>query len=228
MEGASALNPVLAGLAVADDAAAWRAGGFTVDDDDTCRIGAVRIALVGREQGRGIRSWSLAGLAAPTTELDGVRTIRVDGGGAGGGEGPVARAAHPNGSVLIDHVVMTTPDPERTIAALEAAGMVHRRTRVADGYDQPMRQDFFRVGETILELIGPRTPDPAHDHRPARLYGLAHTVADLDATAASLGEHLTKPKDAVQPGRRIATLRTRDLDLSVPTAFLSPGRAAPG
>jgi hypothetical protein len=30
------------------------------------------------------------------------------------------------------------------------------------------------------------------------------------------------PKDAVQPGRRIATLRTRELGLSVPIAFMTP------
>jgi Na+/H+-dicarboxylate symporter len=33
---------------------------------------------------------------------------------------------------------------------------------------------------------------------------------------------------AGEPGRRIATLRTRELHLTVPTAFLSPGPAAVG
>lgn len=218
------VTPVLVGLTVADEAESWRLGGFAVAADHTCRIGSVTVTLAGRAGGHGIRSWSLTGLPEGTTEIDGVTTVA----GTPGGEPPSAPGAHPNGVVLIDHVVMTTPDPERTIAALEAAGMVHRRTRLADGYDQPMRQDFFRLGEVILELIGPRTPDPAHAHRPARLYGLAHTVADLDATAATLGPRLTAPKDAVQPGRRIATLRTRDLDLSVPTAFLSAGPTAAG
>lgn len=221
MEGTPPVNPVLTALSVADDPVAWRAGGFTVGDDGTCRIGAVTVTLVGPAQGRGIRSWTLRGSALPVDEIDGVATL------AAGDPAPTHRPAHANGALLIDHVVMTTPDPERTIAALEEAGSVHRRTRLADGYAQPMRQDFFRMGEVILELIGPRTPDPAHAHRPARLYGLAHTVADLDATAAALGDRLTTPKDAVQPGRRIATLRTRDLAMSVPTAFLTPGRAAP-
>lgn len=226
MEGAPPLTPVLVGLTVADDLPSWRAAGFSVADDGTCRIGAVTVALRGRAHGHGIRTWTLAGLAGRGTEIDGVPTLA-----AGDGEGGAVVApggAHPNGAILIDHVVMTTPDPERTIAALEDAGLVHRRTRLAEGYDQPMRQDFFRVGEVILELIGPREPDPAQAHRPARLYGLAHTVADLDATADALHGRITAPRDAVQPGRRIATLRTRDLDLSVPTAFLSPGRAALG
>ncbi len=221
MEGAPHLTPVLVGLSVADEPEPWRAGGFDVAADATCRIGSVTVRLAGRAAGRGITSWALNDLPAPTTDIDGVPTVAAPATTSSGG-------AHPNGAVVIDHVVMTTPDPERTIAALEATGMVHRRTRLADGYDQPMRQDFFRLGEVILELIGPREPDPARAHRPARLYGLALTVADLDATAAALGPHLTAPKDAVQPGRRIATLRTRELHLTVPTAFLSRGPAAVG
>lgn len=212
--------PILVGLAVADDPAGWRQAGFTVAQDDTCRIGSVTIHLVGDDARRGILSWTLAGRRdGPLEPIDGVATEGSDVGRPPGG-------AHPNGAEMIDHVVMTTPDPERTIAALEATGAVHRRTRLPDDYDQPMRQDFFRLGEVILELIGPREPDPAHQHRPARLYGLAHTVADLDATASLLGPLLTRPKAAVQPGRRIATLRTRDLGMSVATAFMSadPGQ----
>lgn len=224
MEGLAPLNPVLVGLEVADDPTVWRAAGFHVDDDGTCRIGSVLISLVGRGPGRGIRSWTLAGASLRSTEVDGVVTAAATPPDAGT-SGP-AGAAHPNGALVIDHVVMTTPDPDRTITAIEAIGGVHRRTRLADGYDRPMRQDFFRFGEVILEQIGPRQPDPAHRHRPARLYGLAHTVADLDATAAVLGPLLTTPKDAVQPGRRIATLRTRDIAMSVPTAFMSRGAAA--
>jgi hypothetical protein len=55
------------------------------------------------------------------------------------------------------------------------------------------------------------------------IFGLAFTVADLDATAALLGPALGATKDAVQPGRRIATLRHRELDVSVATAFMSAG-----
>lgn len=230
MEGPAPLSadgraaPALVGLDVADDADAWRAGGFTVADDGTCRIGTVVVRLLGTGAGRGVLAWTFTGLATgrDEDELDGIPTRGMPEHTAPTGE----PSAHANGAELIDHVVVTTPAPERTIAALEGAGLVHRRTRLADGYAVPMRQDFFRAGEVILELIGPSTPDPAHADRPARLYGLAHTVADLDATAARLGDRLTAPKDAVQRGRRIATLKTRDLGITVPTAFLSRGAGA--
>ena len=44
-----------------------------------------------------------------------------------------------------------------------------------------MRQTFFRLGPVILELVGPPQPD---GDGPARFWGIAFTVADLDATAA--------------------------------------------
>src|SRR5918995_81939 len=97
---------------------------------------------------------------------------------------------------------------------------VARRTRDAgtgpDGIAR--RQRFFRLGEVILELVGPTTPT---GDGPARFWGLAHEVADLDATAALLGDALTAPRDAVQAGRRIASLR-RTAGVAVPTAFLTP------
>jgi hypothetical protein len=57
---------------------------------------------------------------------------------------------------------------------------------------------------------------------------LAYTVQDLDATARLLGENLGRVKDAVQPGRQIATLRHKEFGMSVATAFMSPGVDAPG
>ncbi|MEQ1787164.1 MAG: glyoxalase, partial [Acidimicrobiales bacterium] len=73
--------------------------------------------------------------------------------------------------------------------------------------------------EVILELIG--QPGTAGEGDPG-FFGLAITVADLDAVAVQLGDHLGSIKDAVQDGRRIATLRHRDLGMSVATALMSP------
>jgi hypothetical protein len=46
-----------------------------------------------------------------------------------------------------------------------------------------------------------------------------------DATVERLGTPMGAPKDAVQPGRRIATLHDRELGLSVALAFMSPDPA---
>ena len=62
---------------------------------------------------------------------------------------------------------------------------------------------------------------------PASFWGLALTVADIDAAAALLGEHLGPVTDAVQPGRRIATLRHEAVGIPVPVAFLSPAPRRP-
>jgi catechol 2,3-dioxygenase-like lactoylglutathione lyase family enzyme len=127
---------------------------------------------------------------------------------------------HPNGTTAIDHVVVTTPDLDRTVAALEAAGLQARRVRDAGRGDRAIRQVFFRLGDPVLEVVGP--PEPSGDG-PARFLGLALTVADLDATATALGQHVGEVKDAVQPGRRIATLR-RSAGCTTALAFMSPSR----
>ena len=139
-----------------------------------------------------------------------------------------APPVHDNGVETIDHLVILSPDVDRTIAALGAVGIEPRRTRQVDAeqYGFEARQTFFRMGEVILELIGANEPMDGADESPAGFFGLAYTVRDLDATAELLADHIGQVKDAVQPGRRITTLRHKDLGMSVATAFMSPGDGA--
>lgn len=125
---------------------------------------------------------------------------------------PPPTPAHRNGVREIDHVVLLTPYLDRTIDDLSAEGFDLRRVRDAGN---GMRQAFFRLGPVVLEVVGD-TDDPE-----PRLWGVTFTVEDLDATAAFLGDRLRPPKDAVQPGRRIATL-DRSAGSTVPIAFMSP------
>lgn len=129
----------------------------------------------------------------------------------------VEDGAHPNGVVGLDHLVVTTPDHGRTLAAFEAAGWDLRRVRETDTYGAPMRQAFYKIDRVVLEVVGPAEPmgDGA-----ARFWGLAWVCADLDATGEFLGPRLHPAKEAVQPGRRIATLDT-SAGSSVPMAFMS-------
>ncbi|MFN8041306.1 MAG: VOC family protein [Acidimicrobiales bacterium] len=213
----TAAGPVLTAVTVGDPPEAWRAAGFTVDDDGRCRIGTVAVHLVGRDAGKRILGWSFDGL----TGFDGETGVDgdLDGLVTSASPAPAGPApTHPNGVERIDHVVVLTPDRDRTIAAFTAAGLEPRRSRETDTYGAPMVQTFFRAGEVIVELIG--TPEPMGDG-PAGFFGLAHTCADLDATATLLDGHVGVVKDAVQPGRRITTLRHKDLGMSVATAFMS-------
>jgi Glyoxalase-like domain len=211
-------RPSIAEIVVGDEPDSWRAGGFTVDDDGACRVGSVRIALVGRGRGKRILSWSLRDTPAGSLDagqLDELATVADE-------HPPASPASHPNGVTSIDHIVLATGDPSRTTAALEAVGFTALRVRRTDTYGAPMSQTFFRAREVIVELIGPDDPPPDGTAGPAAFFGLAYTVADLDATAGLLGDALGTPKDAVQPGRRIVTLRHKQLDMSVATAFMTP------
>ena len=202
-------------ILVGDPREAWEAAGFAVDEDGTCRIGTVRVRLVGRDGGKRILGWSLRD--APPARLadgalDGLPTTASD-------APPADPATHTNGATHIDHIVLLSPDLARTTAAFLAIGVEARGERDTDTYGAPMRQIFFRLGEVILELVG--QPDAEGDGEPG-FFGLAITVASLEAAAARLGDHLGTIKDAVQDGRQIATLRHRDLGMSVATALMSP------
>lgn len=157
------------------------------------------------------------GAAAPVDDTFSTSDPAAGGCACGGGDhdhpGP-----HPNGVIAIDHVVILTPDTARTTGALEAVGFEVRRVRETDQYGSPMLQTFFRAGPVIVELVGPVVP--LGDGDPG-FFGVAHIVEDIDATAAFVAPAIGEIKDAVQDGRRVATLRHRDLDMSVATAFMS-------
>ena len=85
------------------------------------------------------------------------------------------------------------------------------------------RQAFFRLGATILEAVQePVEATQRHGgDRPAFFWGLALTAPDLERTVEFLGDCVSEIRDAVQPGRQIATLR-RSAGLSVPIALITP------
>ena len=193
----------LAGLLIGDAPDVWAGLGFVVDEGDAVHVSGVRHQLGGAA--KGIRDWSLR-----DTDEAGIDGLALG--------MPVAppqpTPEHPNGVVALDHVELATPNVGRTIEAIEAAGIELRRVRDAG----PGRQQaFFKLGEVVLELVGPKAP--AGDGTP-RFYGLAWTVRDADETAAFFGDRLKPFKDAVQPGRRIATLSS-SAGSTVPHAFMT-------
>ena len=141
---------------VADPADAWTRAGFSVDADAVCRVGGVRIRLVGRGRGTGIVGWSLRGLPpdGSVDELDGIPTTRSD-------AVLRRRPRTPNGVTAIDHVVLLSPDLGRTVESLAAVGVDPRRERDGELGGRPIRQIFFRFGEVIVEVVG----SPEHGER---------------------------------------------------------------
>lgn len=199
-------------LEVGDDPAAWVAAGFVVHDDEVV-VGRVRVRCLG--DGAGADRWRLRtdpDEPAPPRTVDGLATTATD-------AEPAAPGSHPNGIVGLDHVVLRSPDLDRTTAALGALGLDLRRSRDVGTVDRPMQQRFFRLGDVILELVGPSTP---MGDGPCSIWGYALVSDDIDATAASMGDACSPPKEAVQPGRRIATIRTRDLGIGVTLAVMTP------
>jgi hypothetical protein len=206
--GNVAARPALAGLRIGDPPEAWEEFGFLVRDGGM-DLGGVRVTLGGR--GDGITSWSIHGIRpAP---IDGLAFGALPAGSDAGPDAANGGRAHPNGAIGIDHVVVLTPDFDRTVTALEANGITLSRVRDAGGF----RQGFRRLGPAILELVEARSAPG----RPARFWGLVVTVEDLDALAEQLGDRLGAPKPAVQPGRRIATVRD-GCGLSPKVAFMTP------
>jgi len=129
------------------------------------------------------------------------------------GESDTEPAEHPNTTQSLDHLVVFTDDPDRTTGSYGDLGLDARRVRdVGNG----TTQTFFRAGEVIIELVGP-IPDVAGE----RFWGLVFTVADIDACVQLFGEAIGAVKDAVQPGRKIATMRHKAVGLTVPIAFMS-------
>lgn len=209
--------PVLRSLIIGDTPASWIAAGFNVSASNGSAhtsIGDVTIELVGPDDGRGITAWRFDDIGRGTGEhhIDGVSTQPV-------GEVLSKTGEHHNLVSHLDHVVMFTPDLQRTVAALEADGFEARRTRDIPGTEPLRQQVFFWAGSTIIELVGPAAPT---GDGPASLWGLAVTCDDLDLAHERLDGTLGTPKPAVQPGRRIATLRTKDVGISTAIALMTP------
>jgi hypothetical protein len=206
-------------LTIAGDPETWRSFGLTVTDEGTIPLLGTSLRLVpdvAAGGARGVVGWSLSGLpTGPTVvaAIDGLPTEVVD-------TLPPVHASHELGASSLDHVVVLTPDLERTSEAIAAAtGSELRRVRELGS----MRQGFHRMGERgsgglIVELVD-RPDIPAG---PAVFWGIVLVVDDLDVACDLIGpDRISPPKDAVQPGRRIATVGA-DVGLGLPVALITP------
>jgi hypothetical protein len=206
--------PTIDEINIADEPERWSALGFAVDGE-ICRLAGIELRLSGVREGGGVLGWSLRELRSE--DLDGLPTTIS--------ERPARAPAlpHPNGVVSIDHVVAVSPAFERSVAALQAAGIDLRRVREEPTPAGAPRQAFFRLGRELLEMV--QEPDEVVARkggadRAVRFWGLALLVEDLDRTVAAMAPHAPPPRAAVQPGRRISTVR-RSAGLAIPLALIS-------
>jgi hypothetical protein len=160
----------------------------------------------------GLHSWALTNINSAIVSIDGIPTT-------GSVDNVRSKPSDAQGFVLtplgIDHVVVNTPDLERTSHALhEATGAELKRIRDAGN---GVRQGFHRLGDVIIEIVSAPSM-PAGD---ASLWGFVLNVADVHEVAAYLGpDVLSPPKPAVQKNRLIATFRGA-VGLGVPVALMS-------
>jgi predicted enzyme related to lactoylglutathione lyase len=121
--------------------------------------------------------------------------------------------ANSNSVEYLEHIVVMTPVLEDAIAATEAVGVPCKRIReVGNG----ARQAFFKLEQTVLEVVGPARGKPG-------CWGLALMCTDIAsavATARAGGLQATEPKLAIQGGQIARIVEPLD---GVAIAFMQPG-----
>jgi catechol 2,3-dioxygenase-like lactoylglutathione lyase family enzyme len=130
----------------------------------------------------------------------------------------------------MDHVVVSTDDPERAAALYGARlGLDMALDRSHPDWGRLM---FFRCGDLIVEVTHrPGKPvdggqDKVQDKLPDKLRGMCWRVADIDATHARLtsaGVDVSEIRNGRKPGTRVMTVRNGTC--SVPTLLVQPSVA---
>jgi len=123
------------------------------------------------------------------------------------GERPRSAATTETPILGLDHVVVSTEDPERAAALYGARlGLDMALDRTHQEWGQLM---FFRCGDLIVEVV--RRPVAGADQAHDKLWGVTWRVADIDATRQRLvaaGLEATEVRVGRKPGTRVMSLRS--------------------
>jgi catechol 2,3-dioxygenase-like lactoylglutathione lyase family enzyme len=121
-------------------------------------------------------------------------------------ERPASAATSATPILGLDHVVVSTGDPERAAALYGARlGLDMALDRSHPDWGQLM---FFRCGDLIIEVV--KQPDAGADQTHDQLWGLSWRVADIDATRARLlaaGIDVSVVRAGRKPGTRVMSVR---------------------
>ena len=210
-------------LKLPDSAAAWNRLGFVVEQN-IVRLSNLELELC-ESQGS---VWSgITGRPAPATLFG----WSIESMGEWEEQTTRAQPTHENGASRCDHVVIRSKRPLATEENLRELGLSVKRVRT-DIYPNT-RQSFLSgpTGGVLLEVVGPVEEDSSSP-ADASVWGLAIEVRNVDQLYAELGpDVLTKPRQAVQPGRRICAVKgggdAAASSLSLAIAFMSPSPRAP-
>ncbi len=129
----------------------------------------------------------------------------------------------------MDHVVVSTSDPERAAALYGARlGLDMALDRSHPDWGRLM---FFRCGDLIVEVTHRpgKSADTSQDKLQDRLSGLCWRVSDIDATHARLvqaGVDVSEVRAGRKPGTRVMTVRSGTC--GVPTLLVQPSAGKPG
>ena len=139
-------------------------------------------------------------------------------------ERPLSAQTAPGAITAMDHVVVSTSDPERAAALYGARlGLDMALDRSHPDWGRLM---FFRCGDLIVEVT--HRPGKSADTSQDRLSGICWRVADIDATHARLaqaGVDVSEVRTGRKPGTRVMTVRSGTC--GVPTLLVQPSAGKP-
>jgi catechol 2,3-dioxygenase-like lactoylglutathione lyase family enzyme len=122
-------------------------------------------------------------------------------------ERPASPVTAPAPVIALDHVVISTEDPERAAALYGARlGLDMALDRSHKDWGQLM---FFHCGDLIVEIV--HRPVAGADATHDKLWGLSWRVADADATRARLiaaGIAVSEVRAGRKPGTRVMSVRS--------------------
>ena len=119
----------------------------------------------------------------------------------------------------IDHIVIASNDSAATAQLFsDHFGFPIKRTMSRPGTRAHL--EFAKLDEVVLEFAGPGEVQP-YDEVKGRIGGIVLAVPDIDAAVAAIrakGYECGEPHAAVQPGAKIATVKSGTA--GVPFAFI--------
>jgi catechol 2,3-dioxygenase-like lactoylglutathione lyase family enzyme len=122
----------------------------------------------------------------------------------------------------LDHIVLSTPDPERAAALYGARlGLDMKLDRTVAALQT--RFLFFRTGGLVFEII--HSLKTGKGDGPDKIFGVSWRVADVAATRERLqkaGIEVSELRDGRKPGTRVFTVRTGTF--GVPTIVIEQGQ----